>query len=379
MLSLAMASRQRFLIFLAAALLSRLLMLSLVDVQATLWTGDTPQLMAGGPTVPPGYPFFLMHAPHPLLVQSLMTVAVGWLVATRINLVAALLYVTSPFLILFEWRLLTESVAINLMVVAFVLAALPRRRIDPFVAGAAMAAAILVRDTLLFLPLLFLLQRRAWPAIATCYLLLAPIQISRASPFLSEGRMGLNLWIGTWEREPSWIDNGFAAARYPPDAFRSPAEESIVRRAMATHDDATLRRIAIERLRADPSRIANWFARQRFMWLGTRSEQNKLRPERGSLPWTATKSALWLLNTLTLLAGLAAIVATRRFILLVPLAYLAAVYLPFHSTEPRYSLFALPFLYAAIGLYLTSRSGRGRSLSEDRRSTPSPAAPTAEG
>lgn len=246
--SIALGDRQRFLFFIIAAVASRLLMLALVDVQATLCTGDTPALLAGGPTVPPGYPLFLRYAPQPLLLQSLLTIAVGWLVARRFSYFAALLYVSSPFLILFEWRLLTESLAINLTVVAFMLAVFPRHRFDPWVAGIAMAAAILVRDTLLFLPLLFLFNRRAWPAIAACYLLLAPVQLSRASPFLSEGRMGLNLWIGTWETEPSWIDRGFDAATYPPDAFRSPAERKTMLDAIASRDDATLRHIAIDRL-----------------------------------------------------------------------------------------------------------------------------------
>lgn len=374
----ALAQRHRFLVLLAAALFTRLAMLALVDVQATLWSGDTRTLLAGGPTVPPAYPFFLRHIRHPLLIQSLLTIAVGWLVAVRFNSAAALLYVTSPFLILFEWRLLTESLAINLMVVSFLLAAFPRSRFDPWVAGIVMAIAILVRDTLLFLPLLFLLDRRAWPAIAACYVILAPVQISRASPFLSEGRMGLNLWIGTWETEPSWIDRGFAHATYPADAFRSPAERNTVLEAIATRDDPTLRRIAIDRLRERPSAIANWFARQRYMWLGTRTELHQLRPARHTLPWKATKAAFWLLNLVTLIAGITALAITRRWVLIAPIAYIAAIYLPFHSTEPRYSLFALPFFYAAIALVITSRSDRDRWQRGDRRSKPSRAAPAGE-
>ena len=374
MQSLAMAVRQRFVIFIGAALVSRLLMLALVDVQATLWTGDTTVLMAGGSYVPPGYPLFLRYVPQPILIQSLLTIGVGWLVGSRLNFAAGLLYVTSPFLILFEWRLLTESLAVNLTVVAFTLTAFPRHKSDVIVGGAAMAAAILVRDTLLFLPLLFLFDRRAWPAIAACYLLLAPVQLSRGSVTLSEGRMGLNLWKGSWERFPSPNDRGFDAnANYPPEAFASADEKSAALEAIARRDDARLRQIAIDRLKQDPGLIANWFIRQPYMWLGTRTELHELRLERGSFAWKCVKGAFWLLNAITLAAGLAAIAMTRRYILLIPLAYLAAIYLPFHSTEPRYSLFALPFLYAAIALLITSRLNHGRWWNAGRRSTPSPA------
>ena len=60
---------------------------------------------------------------------------------------------------------------------------------------------------------------------------------------------------------------------------------------------------------------------------------------------------MWLLNLAVLVLGLlgAALAVYRRdriAVLAIPVAYLGLIYIPFHNTELRYSLPAIPFLLA---------------------------------
>ena len=164
--------------------------------------------------------------------------------------------------------------------------------------------------------------------------------------------MGINLWVGTWERDPHWIDSGFDHADWPPDAFRSKGEEQRLKLALRDRQDRTFLNVAIDRMVTDPlSVVSSWVVRYPYLWLGTRTEQIQLRPERGTIVWTTEKAAFYLLNIATLIAGFAGMVMAirndRRWIIAaMPIAYIAILYIPFHNTEPRYSLPAIPFLLA---------------------------------
>jgi hypothetical protein len=173
---------------------------------------------------------------------------------------------------------------------------------------------------------------------------------------ISQGRLGWNLWVGTWERNADWQLP--APPAFPAYAFRSAREEQAIRKAMASNDEPLLRRIAVDRISTDPlGTIAIWLGRYPQLWLGTRSELTELRPARGTAAWSAIKAGLYGLNALLLAAALAgAALALRRrsglLFFLLPVAYTAAIYLPFHNAETRYSLLALPFLFIFSSLFL---------------------------
>jgi 4-amino-4-deoxy-L-arabinose transferase-like glycosyltransferase len=386
------------LVVILSALVARALMLLLVDPLADLHTGDAAYFLAvahsiasgaghslnGVPTAfqAPGYAFFLAFVPAPLVVQSLLTVAVGVLVARRFNLVAALLFVTCPFLIVYEWRLLGEAPAIDLLVAAFVLVAFPKRKWEPIAAGFLLGLAILTRDTLLLLPLFLLIpayfyrqaSRRVLLVAAVAWLTILPWQIHNGGP-ISEGRIGFNLWVGTWERDPHWVDDGIEQARWPVNAFRNDAEWRRLKLAFEQKQDAVFRNVAIDRIVTEPFSIAaSWAIRYHYLWLGTRTEQIQLRAHRDTLLWKAEKAGFYLLNLATLIAGvIGMVIAVRRdrrwCFAATPILYIALLYVPFHNSEPRYSLPAIPFLLAFAAQALTAIRARS-----DRGSAASPAA-----
>lgn len=379
-----------------AALAARAIMFLLVDPLAQLTSGDAAYFLTvarsiasgaghslnGVPTAyqSSGYAYFLAVVPFPLLAQSLLSILVGALIARRFSFIAAVLFVTCPFLIIYEWRLLAEALAIDLMVAAFVLAAFPKRRWELALAGLLMGLAILTRDTLQYLPLLILLvglcNRRYLKRAATvglvAYLTLLPWQIQNGGS-ISDGRLGLNLWIGTWERTPDWNDHGFDRADWPPTAFRTPKERQLLLAALAKRQEQPFLDVAMDRIRTQPLKVLEtWLVRYPRLWLGTRTEQIALRADRGTLIWKAEKGAFLALNLTMLVAGLVGMIlalrSDRRWLFAAaPIAYVALIYIPFHNTEPRYSLPAIPFLLAFVAYAATLlmvRSGRGKAAPE---------------
>jgi hypothetical protein len=224
-----------------------------------------------------------------------------------------------------------------------------------FLGGILLGLTILTRDMMLFLPafavifaLLFRLRHRDLAiAAATAYIVVLPWVLTTGS--LSEGRLGMNLWVGTWERNGDWLlPGGVANPHFPSYAFRTLAEEKAVRSAWASKDDKALLRIALDQIQDDPAGTAmNWAIRYPRLWIGTRSDQVQFRLERHSPLWIAIKSALYGLNLILLAAGLAGAWAARRtklILFLIPPLYIGLVYVPFHNVEPRYSLAPIPFL-----------------------------------
>jgi hypothetical protein len=339
-----------------AGLAVRAIMLLLIDPGANLTGGDSAVFLAqkGGGFEAPGYPLFLSVFPSPLFFQSLLTLAVGLLILRKIGALPALLYVSLPFLVIYEWRVLSEALAINLLVVGCVLAAYSSKPWEPIIGGVLVGLAILTRDTLLLLPLAvpimaLILRRhvkRALIFVAAAYLAILPWQVSNGA--ISKGRMGLNLWIGTWETNPDWLLGGLD--NFPREAFRDNLEHRELQGALARHDDGPFIQAAIEKMRRQPLAVLKtWAIRYPRLWIGTRTDQIEMRLRRGSLAWTVTKSSFFALNLATLIAGfLGMILAVRKgrdwAFGAVPILYIGVTYIPFHITVTRYSLPALPFL-----------------------------------
>jgi hypothetical protein len=334
----------------AAGVAVRVLLLLVVDPAAELISGDSVyyvdeahRLFAGqfpSPYRPPLYPLFVALTARPaltLVAQCALTIGSGLAAfATfkgRIGYWTGLLIAGCPFFALFDFRLLAESLYINLAWLSWLLL----YRNKALGSGLLLGLSILARDTLFLLPLFGLLfihtKRMAWVALIA-YVLALPWT------FYGQGRMGLNLWIGTWERTPAWYARGLEHPDFPPYAFHTPAEEQLVR----SHwlDDAVLKKAAIERMKEDPAgTLKAWAIRYPRLWIGTRSDQIPFR-------WTGafrtiTKLGFFGLNLLLLGFGLWGAWKPER-IFLAPVLYTALIYIPFHSAETRYSLVALPFL-----------------------------------
>jgi hypothetical protein len=343
----------------AAGVAVRLLLLPIVDPSAQMFSGDSVYYSAGivDGYRPPLYVLFLratlpFGAWFPLFIQCGMTIASGLAAYLFLrSFWAGLIIAACPFFALFDFRLLSESLYVNLLWWGWI--ALYRER--SIGAGLLVGLSILTRDTLLLLPLfafVMLRTRRSAIMAAVAYLTILPWIAYNGS--ISQGRMGLNLWIGTWERNGDWYLDGLSNPDFPPYAFTSPAEERAVKAAWG-HDDATLKHLAIRRIIEHPGATAKaWAIRYPRLWLGTRADQIAFRLERWSLAWIVAKSTFFGLNLLLLGLGVFGL-WKRRGPFAIPVFYIALIYVPFHNCETRYSLPALPFLCFFTAIIVPAR------------------------
>jgi 4-amino-4-deoxy-L-arabinose transferase-like glycosyltransferase len=324
------------------------------------------------------------------VAQALLGVAVALLVAGAFARVVPAIArpvlwatVLSPSDALYAGRLLTETLATALVCTGVALPILVRRRWGFVAAGVALGLATLTRDVfLVFIPVMAastLLLRRGergggpTGALAPALLLLgaalaiAPWTYRNCTQtptctLVSKGLMGHNLWIGTWEREPSWL---VPVPRYPDDAFDSAAERADLE-PRDNHDPANepvfLAR-ALARIRARPlETFETWLVRAPRMWIGTRSDLFVWRLRTRSLPWYALKSFFFGLNALVVAFGAWGLVTSSRrrgplLWMAVPIVLIAAVYFPFHDTETRYSQPVYPIL---IGFAVLAAAHAGK-------------------
>ncbi len=380
----------------------RLLLLPLIDVDANIGIGDDGYYLAlaeairgghysldGVPNFerPPGYPFFLAVAltqGAAMMLQSAASIAVALVVMFTLRTVwPALLIAACPFLIGYDFKFYSETLFISLLVAALMVLFErgPRRAA---IGGVILGLAILTRETLLLLPVLLVVvsfglkrQKDMLIAAVAAYLVVLPWATRNAfipggSFALSQSHPGFNLWIGTWERNGDWMRDGVKIIEnYPSYAFRTPEEKNQLSAALPSWNDRPFRQAAIDRIISEPVEVAGtWMIRYPQMWIGTRTEQWYLRIEGPS--WVAFKSIMLLLNALVLVLGLwgawvALRLRTSFSLLVVPVAYHALIYIPFHNVEDRYTLPAIPFLLI-LGFYgiITSRDGVMKSV----KSTP---------
>jgi hypothetical protein len=362
---------KRVVAIVAAGVVVRLLLLLIVDPTANAFQGDSAYYAAGqidGFRAPLYSLFLRATLPAgiwlPLTIQSCLTIASG--VAAYLALRSfwtGLLIAVCPFLALFDFRLLSESLYLNVLWLGWLL--LARNR--PVGAGLLIGLAILTRDTLLLLPLLTLPLLRTRAALimaAVAYLISLPWFVTQESG----GRLGVNLWIGTWERDGSWYsEHGMNHPDFPPYAFGSQQERQLVTGNWL--NDPVERRVAIDRIQSRPLQVAKtWVERYPRLWLGTRSDLSTFRAPRFGRLWTLEKGFFYALNLAFLMLGLWGL--TRPDWLFVPpVFYAALIYIPLHA-ESRYTLFALPFLVhlgVRRGVPLFARS-RGYSSDQPQKS-----------
>jgi len=286
------------------AILADLAVLALFQAMPpSLSSGDTPLFIAQSHNPwahgfePPGYPLFLslvlpLGATWTVIAQALISLGAALFTFRRTRMQwLSLAMVACPFLILFDYQLLTETLTCQLVWVGLVLLTWPKRVWDPFIAGLLIGAAALTRDTLYFLPIMLVAAtvrtryfKSALVAAACAFLTILPWQVAHDTSKISDGRGGFALWIGTWERNADWQLPGIPNAAWPANAFRSPAEEQQVKQAIARRDEAPLAAIAIDRIRSDSVAVAKtWALRYPRLWIGSRADSLPLRFERGSV------------------------------------------------------------------------------------------------
>jgi hypothetical protein len=357
-----------------AGVAARLLLLLIVDPTVDPLSGDSAYYVRGAldGMRSPLYGLFAASLYRiawwmPLAVQSALTIGSGvaatFALRGRFGLITGLLIATCPFFIFYNFRILSESLYINLLWLGWL--CLMRSR--AIVGGILVGLAILTRDTFVLLPLFTLVsawlasriaksradqlpKRAILLATVAAYLTVMPWVAYHGS--LSQGRMGLNLWAGTWERNSDWFSRGLEKPSFPAYAFRNAAEARTVRTIWP--DDPGLLRLALERIKGDPIGVAAaWAVRYPKLWIGTRSEHIALRAGQGSFSWRIIKASLFGLNLALIAFGLWGLLRPS-LLLAVPAAYAALSYIPFHA-EARYTLFAYPFLIALGSARLAER------------------------
>jgi len=333
---------------------------------------------------PPGYPMFLaLFLPLGVNAVAAVQALIGFGSAiftysrTRLRWLS-LAIAACPFLIIFQFQLLTETLACHLLWVGMVLLGWPKRSWEPIAAGILFGAAALTRDTFYLLPALLVLAtirteyfKSSVIAAICAFLTVLPWQLAHESARISDGRAGFALWIGTWERNADWQLPGIPNAAWPADAFRSAEERTLVINAIAQHDEAPLSEIALDRIRTSPAAVLEtWAIRYPRLWIGTRSDSLTMRFDRRGPAWHAAKLAFFGLNLAILLLALVGAWRLRRDpiarLIAVPIVYLGAVLIPFHNTEPRYSLPAMiPLLFFAGHAFTAFSIAKFRTSASD--------------
>ena len=359
-----------------------LLVLAIIRPTDGLFAGDTAYYLQGltDGYRAPLYGLFLHNAIKlgpwfPIAIQSALTILSGIVAYVALgDILAGLLIATCPFLALFDVRLLSESLYINLLWLGWV--SLQRRH--PGFAGILVGLSILTRDTLVLIPLcgaaLFLFNgkwKQGLVFAAVAYAAVLPWVVYNGA--LTQGRAGMNIWAGTWERNTGWYLEGVNHPELPDYAFRSASERQYV----LTHwnDDGALKRLAIQRIEGDPVGVVKtWIMRYPRLWLSTRADHVSLRGTRGGVIWTAEKLLFYALNLAFLAFGGWGLWKTDRPLFAVPVLYAAIVYIPFHA-EARYTLFAFPFLIALGSRRLGRTELRFKIPFQDEKSAGTDAAP----
>lgn len=187
------------------------------------------------------------------------------------------------------------------------------------------------------------------------------VQFGRLIP-ISAGRLGYNLWLGTWELNGAWLT---AEPVYPDYAFEDQAERELIQKIgpdlYTPAGDRALIDLALTRMKRHPmATLGTWLRRAPHTWFGTRTDLFNYRPEltRGSTSWKVVKAGHWGLNFFIVVLGFGALRLTRSarrlrslvWVLAVPVLYTALVYLPLHSTENRYSHPVLQCLVALAAI-----------------------------
>jgi 4-amino-4-deoxy-L-arabinose transferase-like glycosyltransferase len=183
---------------------------------------------------------------------------------------------------------------------------------------------------------------------------------------ISEGRLGVCLWIATWDINGSYAEAQIGQRDYPPEAFRSGAEKDLLTNLLSQGSnkyDKVFLEVAIRRILDEPADVLRtYIVRAPRLWFATRFDIFQLNAKwfpRGSHSWVVAKSILWGINASLILLGIIGMVlAWRQRNLIVgltlPILYTAIIYFPLTSYENRYSQPVYPFVIVFAGIAVVS-------------------------
>ena len=184
---------------------------------------------------------------------------------------------------------------------------------------------------------------------------------------VSDGRLGLGLWLGTWAINGEWskLHLGKNYLIFPPEAFLNLEEKNLIESEIAkgknhVHMEDLYFSLALKRVKEEPLKVLKtYIVRSPNLWFGTRFDVfplNKEWFERETTAWYMLKSSLWGLNFIMIcLSLLGLIVGFRRkdrvLIASLPILYVVIINFPLNSYEMRYSYPVLPYivLFACLG------------------------------
>lgn len=336
---------------------------------------------------PPLFPFLVSliyrvwHAPLAVQLVQVLISAVTAIVfaktveqlATRVARPAMWLAVLVPANAVYAGTLLAETFTTFFLVLAVALPVLWKHRASWFAMGATLGLCVLTRDVYLALIPFFAillpfdlvhgwveearLKRRIGSAVLVVVGAIVAIgpwtlrnyDVAEKIIPVSKGILGQGLWIGTWEVDGQWLVDGGFEHGPPEGSFRTPEEKAKVEAALLLKDeprDKAMRELAFDRYREEPLAVlGRWLWRAPQMWLGTRFDIFAFRPTflaYGAPAWWVVKAGLFAVNGAIVLLGLVGLVVAlllRSWLawLAIPVVYNAGIFLPLHSTEPRYS------------------------------------------
>src|SRR5207302_7967429 len=286
-----------------------------------------------------------------------------------------------PFRAAYAGAVWFENLAGFFLALGFVSPLLVSGKRPWFLSGIALGGAALVRDVyILLVPLIAVLLILGWVGFkrkvsgtAAAVLLLAGtaavvtpwtirnLRVTGEFIPVSKGLMGFNLWVGTWERYPTWMASDGAMVQ---QAFRNAQDRLAFERATAIEDNSKAEsawlELALQRLREEPGPVVHrWFSRWWQLWLSSSflfSFRAAALAE-NTRAWTILKGGLFIWNATIVVLGALGLVRvffarTHLRWFAIPIFYNTIVYLPFHDTEARYSQPVLIFLtiFAAVEL-----------------------------
>ena len=317
------------------------------------------------------------------LVISITALLTLWSKDKLVALISSFTIATIPALALLNQRALAETLVSALLFFTFISLYSPVLSIwRCAVGGVLLGLTALTREIYLLVPLVILgswLFTYAETKLKSDRLLFLKQIISFALGFvlvlspwyarnvmlghgavISKGTLGINLWVGTWERNPDWTTKGtFIYNNVPDYAFSKNLKRESLKNYLA--DDSYMKNVAFANLAQRPFYVIhNYISRYRFMWLGTRSELNSLT-KFGKNIFFPLKASLWILNIVFLIFSIAGLFMTKNLfgsVKRIPfygiILYSSFIYIPFHNTETRYSAPLIPLLSISFAVAIAS-------------------------
>lgn len=349
---------------------------------------------------PPLYSFFLATISWAIefkeiiiqVFQFLINILAG-LMITRISAIYLkncshwifLLMMISPFEAVYAGALISEVITSFLLLSSFFSLIVLKGKSKWILSGIFIGLCCLTRDSYLllslfisFFVLIFSVSsfkeriKNCFILILCSFLVVAPwtirnFYLSDELIPVSQGRLGLGLWLGTWAEDGEWskLHLGKNYLIFPEEAFRTEEERLLVEGEIAkgknhVHMEDLYLSLAIERIKEEPFEVLKtYILRSPNLWVGTRFDLfplNKEWFERGSAQWFLVKSSLWGLNFILLsfcLLGLALTLKRKDRLMFfsIPILYTLIFNFPLNSYEMRYSYPVLPYmlLFACVG------------------------------